>query len=145
MHLYLLKNKTEWVNVVKNAIAKPDFVPGSMEQQSKSSSREAAAHQLFLQYFLRLTRISGTGAAYKDNRQAFMQQVASAQSAAAPWAAAPLPAELAPPSITIASMPAAASSQAMQQGQHLSLPAAGTCAQLACTPHTHTHTYTHIH
>ena len=97
---------------------------GIIFQQKLEPLSGKEMEQWFLQYFNRLTMISGTGAAYKDGRQAFMKQRAAAQFAAAPLAAAPLPAEIVSPSITIASMPAAASSQAMQQGQHFSLPAA---------------------
>ena len=78
---------------------------GLMFQQKIDPMSQQEIQQLFLQYFSKLTRISGTGVAYKDGRQALMQQQAAAQLAAAPLAAAPLPAAIASPSITIASVP----------------------------------------
>lgn len=79
-------------------------------QQKLDPMSQLEIHQLFTQYFTRLTMISGTGVAYKDGRQALQQaaaQLAAAQVAAAALAAAPLPASIAPPSITIASVPSA--------------------------------------
>ena len=79
---------------------------GLIFQQELEPMSEQEIHQWFMLYFTRLTRITGTGVAYKDGRQALM----AATQAAAPLAAAPLPAALPPaplPSITIASMPGA--------------------------------------
>ena len=76
---------------------------GIMFQQHLDPMSVQEIEHFFLQYWNRLTKISGTGMAYQDGRNALLMQ----QAAAAQLAAAPLPAAIASPGITIASVPGA--------------------------------------